>query len=165
VLLPTDRVAVDVAGNALSLFSIGAFFGSIGGAFLIRWFGSRYVGTVLALLGVAATALIGFLLVGTENPAASNVLVMSFLAGVSFNGMQAFMYAVAAHSYPTEIRGSAVGMAQTVSRIGAVLSPIVASTYLAMTPLPGVNLFFWFVAGCAFITALSFFLIPSHIPR
>ena len=24
---------------------------------------------------------------------------------------------------------------------------------------------FWFVAGCAFITALSFFLIPSHIPR
>jgi len=28
-----------------------------------------------------------------------------------------------------------------------------------------VNLFFWFVAGCAFITALSFFLIPSHIPR
>jgi hypothetical protein len=28
-----------------------------------------------------------------------------------------------------------------------------------------VNLFFWFVAGCAFITALSFFLIPSHIPK
>ena len=165
VLLPTDRVAADVGGNALSLFSIGAFFGSIGGAFLIRWFGSRYVGTILALLGVAATALIGFLLVGTESPAASNVLVMSFLAGVSFNGMQAFMYAVAAHSYPTEIRGSAVGLAQTISRTGAVLSPLVASGYLAMTPLPGVNLFFWFVAGCAFITALSFFLIPSHIPR
>ncbi len=132
---------------------------------LIRWFGSRYVGTTLALLGVAATALIGFLLVGTANPAESNVLVFSFLAGVSFNGMQAFMYAVAAHSYPTEIRGSAVGLAQTVSRIGAVMSPIIASGYLAMQPLPGENLFFWFVAGCAFITALSFFLIPSHIPR
>ena len=165
VLLPPERVTVDTAGSALSLFSIGAFFGSIGGAFLIRWFGSRYVGTTLALLGVVATALIGALLIGAENPTASNVLVMSFLAGVSFNGMQAFMYAVAAHSYPTEIRGSAVGLAQTVSRIGAVLSPIVASGYLAMQPLPGVNLFFWFVAGCAFITALSFFLIPSHIPR
>jgi AAHS family benzoate transporter-like MFS transporter len=93
------------------------------------------------------------------------VLVMSFLAGVSCNGMQAFMYAVSAHSYPTEIRGSAVGLAQTVSRIGAVLSPMVASSYLAMKPLPGVNLFFWFVAACAFITALSFFLIPSHISR
>jgi AAHS family 4-hydroxybenzoate transporter-like MFS transporter len=165
VLLPTERVAVETAGSALSLFSIGAFFGSIGGAFMIRWFGSRYVGTGLALLGVLATALIGFMLVGTGNPAASNVLMLSFFAGVSFNGMQAFMYAVAAHSYPTEIRGSAVGLAQTVSRIGAVLSPIVASGYLAMTPLPGVNLFFWFAAGCALITAVSFFLIPSHIPR
>jgi AAHS family 4-hydroxybenzoate transporter-like MFS transporter len=166
VLLTEDsRVADGVAGSALSLFSIGAFFGSIGGAFLIRWFGSRYVGLVLALLGVAATALIGFLLIGTGSPAENNVLVFSFLAGVSFNGMQAFMYAVSAHSYPTEIRGSAVGLAQTVSRIGAVLSPTVASTYLAMQPQPGVNLFFWFVAACAFITALSFFLIPSHIPR
>jgi AAHS family 4-hydroxybenzoate transporter-like MFS transporter len=165
VLLPQDRVTVDTAGSALSLFSLGAFFGSIGGAFLIRWFGSRYVGSALALLGVAASFVIGLLLVGTGNPDASNVLVTSFLAGVSINGMQAFMYAVSAHSYPTEIRGSAVGLAQTVSRVGAVLSPIVASAYLAMTPLPGVNLFFWFVAGCALITTLSFFLIPSHIPH
>jgi AAHS family 4-hydroxybenzoate transporter-like MFS transporter len=165
VLLPAERVAEVTAGSALSLFSIGAFFGSIGGAFLIRWAGSRYVGTGLALLGVVSTAVIGALLIGSANPSASNVLVMSFLAGVAFNGMQAFMYAVAAHSYPTEIRGSAVGLAQTVSRIGAVLSPIIASGYLAMDPLPGVNLFFWFVSGCAFITAISFFMIPSHIPR
>jgi MFS family permease len=99
------------------------------------------------------------------NPTETNVLVFSFLAGVSFNGMQAFMYAVAAHSYPTELRGSAVGLAQTVSRIGAVMSPIVASYYLAMKPDPGVNQFFWFAAACALITVLSFFLIPSHIPK
>src|SRR5262245_50263156 len=48
VLLPPDKVAVETAGSALSLFSLGAFFGSIGGAFLIRWFGSRYVGSCLA---------------------------------------------------------------------------------------------------------------------
>ena len=65
VLLPTDRVAVEVAGSALSLFSIGAFFGSIGGAFLIRWFGSRYVGSTLAFIGVVGTALIGAMLIGT----------------------------------------------------------------------------------------------------
>jgi MFS transporter, AAHS family, 4-hydroxybenzoate transporter len=165
VLLPTDRVAVEVAGSALSLFSIGAFFGSIGGAFLIRWFGSRYVGSALAFLGVAGTALIGALLIGADSPAPTSIKMMSFIAGMSINGMQAFMYAVSAHSYPTEIRGSAVGLAQTISRVGAVLSPIVATGYLTMNPLPGVNLFFWFVAGCALITTLSFFLIPSHIPR
>jgi sugar phosphate permease len=73
------------------------------------------------------------------------------------------MYAVSAHSYPTDIRGSAVGMAQTISRIGAVASPSVASFYFAMQPMPGVNLFFWFVAVCALVTTISFFLIPSHI--
>jgi MFS transporter, AAHS family, 4-hydroxybenzoate transporter len=165
VLLPADRVAVEVAGSALSLFSLGAFFGSIGGAFMIRWFGSRYVGTTLAFVGVAATALIGVLLMGTASPVPMNVLVLSFVVGMSINGMQAFIYAVSAHSYPTEIRGSAVGLAQTVSRVGGVLSPIVASAYLAMKPLPDVNLFFWFVAACALVTTISFFLIPSHIER
>ncbi|MEJ0100744.1 MAG: MFS transporter [Pseudomonadota bacterium] len=164
VLLQESGVNGDLAADALGLFSIGAFFGSIGGAFLIRWYGSRYVGALLALLGVAATAVIGVML-GTGATSESNVKILGFLAGVSFNGMQAFMYAVAAHSYPTELRGSAIGLAQTVSRIGAVLSPIVASGYLAMAPRPGMDLFFWFVAACAFITALSFFLIPSHIPR
>jgi AAHS family 4-hydroxybenzoate transporter-like MFS transporter len=163
-LLTTGEVLEAVAGNALSLFSLGAFFGSIGGAFLVRWFGSRYVGSILAFIGVLGTALIGAMLVLDGGAPVNNILVLGFMTGASINGMQAFIYAVAAHSYPTEIRGSAVGLAQTVSRIGAVASPMVASAYLAMQPLPAVNLFFWFVASCAFVTTLSFFLIPSHIP-
>lgn len=163
VLMPPDRVAVAVAGDALTYFSYGAFLGSIGGAFLIRWFGSRYVGSGLAFIGVMATAAIGGYLMGSGSPTAVSIVLASFIAGASINGMQAFMYAVSAHSYPTDIRGSAVGMAQTISRIGAVASPTVASAYLAMSPLPGVHLFFWFVAACALVTTLSFFLIPSHI--
>ncbi len=165
VLMQESQVAAEVAAEALGLFSIGAFFGSIGGAFMIRWWGSRYVGSGLAMLGVVATAIIGALLVASGGPDSSKILQASFFAGVSFNGMQAFMYAVAAHSYPTELRGSALGLAQTVSRVGAVLSPAVATYYLALDPRPGADLFFWFVAGCAFITTVSFFLIPSHIPK
>ena len=165
VMLQESSIGAEVAADALGNFSLGAFVGSIGGAFMIRWLGSRYVGTGLALLGVGATAVIGLMLVASGGASDSNVLLFSFLAGISFNGMQAFMYAVAAHSYPTELRGSALGLAQTVSRVGAVMSPIVASGYLAMTPRPTVDLFFWFVAACAFITTISFFLIPSHIPK
>jgi MFS transporter, AAHS family, 4-hydroxybenzoate transporter len=165
ILLPTDRVATDVASDALGQFSFGAFFGSIGGAFLIRWFGSRWVGTLLALLGVVATAMIGSLLTGAGSPSPSSVVWAAFFAGMSFNGMQAFMYAVSAHSYPTEIRGSALGLAQTVSRIGAIASPWVATQYFQMTSPPPVSQFFWFVAATAFITVVSFFLIPSHIPK
>ena len=121
------------------------------------------MGSALAFVGVLATATIGVYLIGTGSPTPLSIVTASFIAGASINGMQAFMYAVSAHSYPTDIRGSAVGMAQTISRIGAVASPLVASAYLAMKPLPDVNLFFWFVAGCAFVTTVSFFLIPSHI--
>ena len=163
VLFPADRVAADVAGMGLTLFSVGAFFGSIGGALMIRWYGSRYVGTALAFVGALATVLIGVLLMGTASPVAFTVLALCFVLGAAINGMQAFMYAVSAHSYPTDIRGSAVGMAQTISRIGAVASPSVASFYFAMQPMPGVSLFFWFVAACALVTTISFFLIPSHI--
>ncbi len=97
------------------------------------------------------------------NPTSFQLLALCLLAGASVNGMQAFMYAVSAHSYPTEIRGSAVGMAQTFSRIGAVLSPTAAS-YFAMQPTPPVNNFFLFVAGVIVITVVSFWLIPSQIP-
>ena len=74
------------------------------------------------------------------------------------------MYAVSAHSYPTEIRAAAVGMAQTFSRIGAVASPWAATIYFDMDPTPPVSVFFFFIAGVILLTVTSFYLIPSHIP-
>ncbi len=105
--LPAAAAAEGPGGRAMSPVprwassSIGAFFGSIGGAFLIRWFGSRWVGTLLALLGVVATAMIGCWHVRHRHPdGRQHRWRCAFLAGVSFNGMQAFMYAVAAQLLP-----------------------------------------------------------------
>jgi AAHS family 4-hydroxybenzoate transporter-like MFS transporter len=164
VLLQSAGQSPAVGSQGLSLFSLGAAFGSIGGAFMIGWFGSRWVGTGLAFMGALATAILGGLLV-VDVTSDFNILALCLLAGASVNGMQAFMYAVGAHSYPTEIRASAVGMAQTFSRLGAVLSPSVASIYFAMDPMPSASAFFMFVAVTMMLTVLSFFLIPTHIPR
>lgn len=161
-LLTAAELSQDVASKGLSNFSLGAFFGSIGGAVLIGWFGSRWVGTLLAFLGVAATIVISMTLSAAGS--SFTLLALCLIAGASINGMQAFMYAVSAHSYPTEIRGSAVGMAQTFSRLGAVVSPMAASYYFAMEPTPPVSTFLWFIAASALVTTISFFLIPSHIP-
>jgi AAHS family 4-hydroxybenzoate transporter-like MFS transporter len=164
VLLESAGQTSEVGSRGLTLFSAGAALGSIGGAFFIRWLGSRWVGTALAFLGVAATAAIGSMITN-DGSSTGQVLTMCLLAGASVNGMQAFMYAVGAHSYPTEIRASAVGMAQTFSRLGAVISPTVATYYFTMQPQPPVGSFFMFIAGTAMLTVISFFLIPSHIPR
>lgn len=164
LLFDTANLSGEVSSMGLQYFSSGAILGSVGGAVLIGWFGSRYTGTGLATLGAVASALIAVVLSAGE-VSTVQLFVLCLLAGASINGMQAFLYAVGAHSYPTEVRGSAVGMAQTISRIGAVLSPTAAGYYFGMDPLPPVAMFFLFMAGVIVITVVSFYLIPSHIPR
>lgn len=164
LLLTQAGMTSDQGSLGLQFFSGGAVLGSVGGAVLIGLYGSRLTGTALAALGAVASALIAVVLMGNSS---SNVLLflLFLLGGASVNGMQAFMYAVAAHSYPTEVRGSAVGVAQTVSRLGAVLAPAAAGIYFGMDPLPPVSTFFIVMAGVVCFTVVSFFLIPTHIPR
>lgn len=164
LLLTSAGMSSDVGTLGLQFFSGGAVLGSVGGAVLIGLYGSRFTGTSLAALGGIASALIALLLMGSA-PSTVLLLALCLLGGASVNGMQAFMYAVSAHSYPTEVRGSAVGVAQTVSRLGAVLAPTAAGIYFGMDPLPPVSTFFIFMAGVVCLTVTSFFLIPTHIPR
>lgn len=164
LLLVTANMSAEISSMGLQYFSGGAVLGSVGGAVLIGWFGSKYTGTGLAALGGVASASIAFVLLPAD-VSVVQLFALCFVAGASVNGMQAFMYAVGAHSYPTEVRGSAVGMAQTVSRIGAVVSPMAAAYYFNMQPMPSVGAFFLFMAGVIVITVVNFFFIPSHIPR
>ncbi|HTY48939.1 MAG TPA: MFS transporter [Steroidobacteraceae bacterium] len=164
VLFDSASQSAAVAARSLSLFSGGGVIGSIGGAFLMGLWGSRGVGTVAAFIGAAATAAIGLLLV--HGGGAQAVLLAScFIGGAVINGMQSYLYAVSAHSYPTEIRGAAVGAAQAFSRFGGLLSATVPQVYFKMSPVPSIDRFFWFVAVCALVTTISYFLIPSHIPQ
>ncbi len=164
LLLTQANMSSDASSMGLQYFSGGAVLGSIGGALLIGLYGSRLTGSALAALGGVGSAAIGVLLV-SGNSSIVLIFLMCLLAGASVNGMQAFMYAVGAHSYPTEVRGSAVGMAQTVSRLGAVLAPTAAGIYFGMDPLPHVSTFFYFMAAVICLTVVSFFFIPTHIPR
>lgn len=163
LLLDAAGLSGDVAARGLQYFGSGAILGCVGGAILIGQFGSRNTGGVLAALGCLASALIAQVLADDEI-GTTELLMLCLLLGVSVNGMQAFLYAVSAHSYPTEVRGSAVGMAQTVSRIGAVISPVAAGFYFNMRPMPTVATFFLCMAGVIVITVVSFWLIPSQIP-
>lgn len=164
VLLDWAHESAVVASRSLSLFTGGGVLGSIGGSFLMGLWGSRAVGTAAAAIGAAAAAIVGMLLV-TQHDSAVALLTCCLVGGAAINGMQSYLYAVAAHSYPTEFRGAAIGVAQAFSRIGGLLSATVPQVYFRMTPVPPIDRFFWFVAACALVTTVSYFLIPSHIPR
>jgi MFS transporter, AAHS family, 4-hydroxybenzoate transporter len=165
VLFDSAHQGRDVSSLSLSLFSGSGVVGSIGGAWLMRLWGSRGVGTAAAFIGAAATGAIGVLLVMLAGQSDLALLASCAIGGAVVNGMQSYIYAVSAHSYPTEIRGSAVGMAQAFSRFGGLLAGTVPQVYFRMAPVPPIDRFFWFVAACALVTTISYFLIPSHIPR
>jgi AAHS family 4-hydroxybenzoate transporter-like MFS transporter len=144
-------------------FNLGGFFGAVGGALLIGRYGSRPVGTTLALFGVVATLLVGLTL-SHSSAASSQLSGLVLAAGAAFSGMQAFVYAVGAHAYPTYVRGAGVGCAQTVSRIGGVLGGIAAGAFFGLHPQPPVGMFFYVLAALGIMVPVSFFLLRAHIP-
>ena len=163
-VLTSIQMPLESALQGSKLFNFGGFFGAVGGAFLIGWFGSRLVGSGLALAGSIATVFIGIMLAAGMADTTAGLLLLILVAGTALNGMQAFLYAVGAHSYPTYIRASGVGCAQTVSRIGGVLSSFVGATYFAIKPQPPISLFFYFIAAAIFVVVVTFFSLRTHIP-
>jgi MFS family permease len=76
--------------------------------------------TVLLWFGLAAVFL-ALLSIKIEN----SILVYAavLLAGIFVFSAQVLVYAFVGHLYPTEIRGTALGMAAGVGRIGAIVGP------------------------------------------
>ncbi len=164
--LPTVLTAAGFTQTAalrqLQYFNFGGFFGAIGGAILIGRYGSRLVGTGLAGLGVGATLLVGLALTDSGPPARQLALLI-VAAGAALSGMQSFLYAVGAHSYPTYIRGAGVGCAQSISRIGGVLGGLAAGAFFGLHPQPQLNSFFYALGTVMIMVAVSFFLLRTHI--
>jgi AAHS family 3-hydroxyphenylpropionic acid transporter len=54
------------------------------------------------------------------------------LAGLFLVGGQSVLYALASSLYPTEVRGTGVGAAVAVGRVGSILGPLIAGQLLAI---------------------------------
>jgi AAHS family 3-hydroxyphenylpropionic acid transporter len=114
------------SGVVQMMFNIGGGFGAIAIARLMdrigrrRTVGGMYLGIVVAL-----AALVG----------ASGGVSMAWgglLAGLFLVGGQSVLYALASSLYPTEVRGTGVGAAVAVGRVGSILGPLIAGQLLAI---------------------------------
>jgi MFS transporter, AAHS family, 4-hydroxybenzoate transporter len=165
-ILSSSGASLSFALNGSILFNFGGLFGSLGGSLLIALCGSQRVGAAVASAGALAALVIGIEQSALGRPGVNQasllLLPLVTVAGACLNGMQAFLYAVAAHSYPTNVRATGVGSAAAVARIGGVLSSVVGSAFFAL----GLSLavFFYVLAAVIVVTAISFFCLRSHIP-
>lgn len=141
-------------GSALT-FAIALNLGAVAGSIITAWAGGRFgpirTGIVAAAVAAAALAVI------MTGPPVFLVYAMLVLAGVGTHGTQCLIIAAVATRYPSHLRGTALGWALGVGRIGAVAAPQ-AGGFLLAAGL-GVNSNFLAFAGAAAIAAILLWVI------
>lgn len=149
-------------GSALT-FALALNLGAVAGSVVTAWAGTRFgpVPTAIAAAAVAAAALV----VLVTGPPVAVVYLMLVLAGVGTHGTQCLIIAAVAGNYPAHLRGTALGWALGVGRIGAVAAPQVGGLLLAAGL--GVHSNFLAFAGAAAAAAilLGFIITKNTTPK
>ncbi|MBN3791188.1 3-(3-hydroxy-phenyl)propionate transporter MhpT [Burkholderia sp. Ac-20353] len=125
-LMAAKGLARSQAGIVQIFFNIGGGLGALGiGMSMDRMAPSRVVGGMYAgiVLSLAALAVA---------PGLAWLSAAAFAAGMFVVGGQSVLYALAAIYYPTAMRGTGVGSAVAVGRLGSVVGPLAAAELLAM---------------------------------
>ncbi|MGU3782271.1 3-(3-hydroxy-phenyl)propionate transporter MhpT [Burkholderia metallica] len=108
------------------MFNVGGGVGAIVIAGLTDRLGKRpvvigmYAGIAISLLALASAA-------GSVSMAWGGLLAGLFLVGT-----QSVLYALAGATYPTRVRGTGVGAAVAVGRVGSMVGPLIAGQLLAL---------------------------------
>jgi len=116
-------------GSALTfvlVLNFGAIVGAIGGGWLADRFHIKHV-----LAGMYVLAAVSITLLGYKVPTEMLYLLVA-LAGASTIGTQIVSLAYAGQFYPMAVRGTGIGWALGVGRIGAILAPIVIGVLVGM---------------------------------
>jgi benzoate transport len=113
-LAQTDAIYAGAAYNA------GSFIGTVAIGVLTVYF--RINRVIAAFYAAAVVAMIVF---GSVSMPLAMTLLVAVLVGVTVNGGFNGFWGFAAMLYPAEMRGTGVGWALGVGRVGAVLGPIV----------------------------------------
>ena len=113
--------------------------------------------TVLVWFGLAAVFLAA-LSIKLESTAA--VYVAVFLAGVFVFSAQVLVYAFVGHLYPPDVRGTALGMAAGVGRVGAIVGPFLGGALVSAGIAYPWGFYIFALAAVLAVLALS--LVPAH---
>jgi len=160
VMLRGLGFAPEFGSRALQYLNLGGVAGAVLGALIIQQFGSR-----LTMLGLSALAVVVSIMMALKVPMPSDIvmaLTMIAIIGALLNAVQTTMYALAAHVYPVEIRGTGVGTAVAVGRIGNVFAVYVADYALRTSGAPG---YFWSWAITMALVLVSLAVVRRHIER
>lgn len=159
-LFPIPSTAADerrVAGRAAA-YNLGGIFGAVICAFVISRMGSRWALTIFSACGAA----VAFSLTTVNVMRNTDLLIWGLgLHGLFVIAVQAAMYAVCAHVYPTTIRATGTASALSFGRFGAILSAYAGAMMITM----GSGTAYRNMLGVSMILVMAaLLLVRRHIP-
>lgn len=135
------------AGATVQQYSMGYFYLCVG-----AMISSIFVGRLMDKFNPFRILQLGFTLAfvslvafgfGAKSGSFLLISILSVICGICINGSQTGTLAVATVSYPSDIRGTGIGWAYAVAKIGAMLAPVVGGIMLnrnwSVTQLCSVN--------------------------
>ncbi|MGF6789508.1 3-(3-hydroxy-phenyl)propionate transporter MhpT [Paraburkholderia sp. 35.1] len=114
------------AGIAQIFFNLGSVIGVLGIGLLMDRF--RQGLSVTAIYACIVGALVAL----SQVASIETLSVAVLFAGMGVVGAQSMLYSLSAASYPTSVRGTGVGAAVAVGRVGSIVGPVAAGQLLAM---------------------------------
>ena len=114
--------------------------------------------TVLLWFGLAAVFLA---LLSIKMDSTLLVYAAVLLAGIFVFSAQVLVYAFVGHLYPPEIRGTALGMAAGVGRVGAIVGPLLGGALVTAGIAYPWGFYAFAVAALLAVLALS--TVPAHM--
>lgn len=141
--------------GAALMFTLALNLGAVLGSVTTAWAGDRFgtLRTGVVAAGVAGVALLILLM----HPPVWMVYLILIAAGVGTHGTQILIIAAVANFYPHNLRGTALGWALGVGRLGAVVAPQAAGLLLSMGLGVGSNYIMF--GGAAILSALALFIL------
>ena len=138
--------------NFLLVFDLGAIVGAVGGGWLADRYSIKWVTFSYLIVAAVALTLLGL---GVQP-----LLLVVAVVGASTLGTQILVFTLTGQYYPTPIRGTGLGFASGMGRIGGIAAPIVIG-FLVSLQLP-LALNFTAIGLAGAIGAVAVFLINQR---
>lgn len=155
-IMVTAGYAVSQTVVQLLVLNAGGIVGLILGGFIADRRGTK--GTALVWFGIGAVML-ALLSVRMESNVVLNLVV--FATGVFIFSGQVLIYAYVTQFYQTEIRGTALGFASAIGRMGSIVGPMITGALvIAGIAYPWG---FYFFAIVAVLGMLAIAIVPRYV--
>jgi len=128
--LPSLLISKGLAKESASLAQMTYNLGSVPGAIIAGWLIDGAARRQISIAGVFGSGVLALVILAAAPAQMPLSLMVAGLVGLTVSGSQAIMYALCPGIYPTYVRGTGVGFALAVGRIGSAFGPLLASAIL-----------------------------------